>query len=219
MIVDLNLHNKIVVIIGGGKEAEKRINSLLNQNCKIIVLASKYTKLIKDLATIRKIQLKRKKVHDVSFISKYKPDIIITTTDDYKLNQKIINNAKKKRIMAYSSDDPYSSDFANPAIIDFENTIQVAIFTGGRSPAMAKKLKSKTHAVLKKIITKEEIGQIKIQKIAREEAKRTIPSQKARKDILLEIMADKKIKQLIKDGQLKKAEKRAIVLLRDMNGT
>ncbi len=219
MIIDLNLNGKVVVIIGGGNEAEKRINSLLNQNCKIIVLAPKHTKLIKELDTIRKIQLKKKKVHDTSFITKYKPDIIITTTDDFKLNQKIINTAKKKKILTYSSDDPYSSDFANPAIIDFENIIQIAIFTGGKSPAMSKKLKSKAQTVLKKIITKEEIGQIKIQKIAREEVKKTIASQKARRDILLEIMADKKIKQLIKDGQLKKAEKRAIVLLRDKNET
>lgn len=219
MIIDLNLHGKTVVIIGGGNEAEKRVDSLLNQNCKIIVLAPKYTKLIKELSTIRKIQLKKKKIHDTSFISEYKPDIIITTTNDAKLNQKIINAAKKKRILSYSSDDPYSSDFANPAIIDFENIVQIAIFTGGKSPAMAKKLKSKAQTVFKKIITKEEIGQIKIQKIAREEAKKRISSQKKRKSILLEIMGDKKIKQLIKDGQLKKAEKRAIVLLRDNDGT
>ena len=36
--------------------------------------------------------------------------------------------------------------------------IQVGIFTGGKSPAMSKKLKSKTEKALKSYFTKEDIG-------------------------------------------------------------
>lgn len=217
MIIDLNLHNRLVIIVGGGKEAEKRINSLLNQNCKIIVISPVVTQLIKDLDTIRKIQVKKVKIKDTGFIARYKPDIIITTTNESKINQKIIEAAKKKRVLAYSSDNPDSSDFSNPAAIDFQNTVQIAIFTGGKSPAMSKKIKNKVQKVLKKVITKEEIGQIKIQAIARDKAKKMISSQEERKNILVKIMADKKIKQLIKEGQQKEAEKRAIALLRRKN--
>ncbi len=67
--------------------------------------------------------------------------MIITTTNNKAINQKIINSAKRNKIIAYSSDNPDESDFSNPAIIDFENMIQIAIFTGGQSPAMSKKLK------------------------------------------------------------------------------
>jgi len=42
MIVDLNLHDKIVIVIGGGNEAQKRINSLLKQNCDILVISYVY---------------------------------------------------------------------------------------------------------------------------------------------------------------------------------
>ena len=141
--------------------------------------------------------------------------MIITTTNDKKLNQKIINDAKNKKIMAYSSDNPELSDFANLAIIDFENTIQIGIFTGGKSPAMSKKLRIKSEKIFKKIITKEDIGQIKIQKIARELAKNMISTQNERKTYLSSIMGDKEIKQLIKEGQLKRAENRAITILRN----
>ncbi|MDX1596351.1 MAG: bifunctional precorrin-2 dehydrogenase/sirohydrochlorin ferrochelatase [Nitrosopumilaceae archaeon] len=218
MIIDLNLQNKVVVVIGGGREAEKRISALVGQKCKIIVLAKETTKLVNDLARIRKIQLKKIKIRDSAFITKYKPDIVITTTDDSKINQQIIAAAKKKKILAYSSDNPESSDFSNPAIINFENAVQIAIFTGGKSPAMSKKIKSKVQKALKKIITKEEIGQIKIQKIVRENAKKTIATQNERRRALLKIMADKTIKQLINDGNLKRAEKRAMSMLRDENG-
>jgi precorrin-2 dehydrogenase / sirohydrochlorin ferrochelatase len=69
--------------------------------------------------------------------------------------------------------------------------------------------------IFKKIITKEDIGQIKIQNIVRELAKNMISTQNERKTYLSNIMSDKEIKQLIKDGQLKRAEKRAITILRN----
>ena len=166
MIVDLNLQGKSVIVIGGGNEAQKRINSMIKEKCDIMVISSEVTPQISKLAKSKKIQLKKQNIQDVKFISKFKPNIIITTTNNKKLNQKIINEGKKKKIITYSSDNPEESDFSNPAIIDFEKMVQIAIFTGGRSPAMSKKLKRKSEEVFRKIITKEDIAQIKIQKIA-----------------------------------------------------
>ena len=213
MIVDLNLQNKTIIVIGGGNEAEKRINSLLKQDCKIIVFSDLVNSKISRLSKLKKIILKKKKIQDTKFISKLKPYMITTTTNDKKINQKIVSAAKKSKIIAYSSDNPEESDFSNPAIIDFENMIQIAIFTGGKSPAMSKKLKLKSEKIFKKVITKQDIAQIKIQKIARELAKKSIHTQIQRKEYLSSIMSDKKIKQLIDDGQVKKAEKQAILML------
>lgn len=215
MIVDLNLHGKSIVVIGGGNEAQKRINSVIKQECDITVISDKVNSQINKLAKSKKIQLKKQKIQDTKFISEFKPDIIITTTNDKKLNQKIISAGKKRRIITYSSDNPEESDFSNPAIIDFEKIIQIAIFTGGQSPAMSKKLKQKSEKVFRGVITKEDIRQIKIQKIARKVAKDHIPTPTERKECLRSIMNDNGIDQLIKDGQMKKAEKRAITIVRN----
>jgi precorrin-2 dehydrogenase/sirohydrochlorin ferrochelatase len=215
MIVDLNLQGKKIIIIGGGNEAQKRINSVLKQECNTIVISDSINPQIKKLVKAKKIKFVKQKISDTKFISKLKPDLIITTTDDRKMNQKIIKDAKKKGIIVYSSDNPEDSDFSNPAIIDFENIIQIAIFTGGRSPAMSKKIKDKSEKLFKKIITKEDIAQIRIQKMARELAKEIIPTQEQRKECLRSIMSDNEIDQLIKDGQIKKAEKRSNTILRN----
>ena len=215
LIIELNLEGKKIIIIGGGNEAEKRIKSILNQNCEILVISDSVNIEISKIAKTKKIKLKKQKIENIKIITELKPDIIITTTDNKKLNQKIINYAKKKKIMVYSSDNPDESNFSNPSIIDFEKMIQIAIFTGGRSPAMSKKIKLKLEEALKKIITKEDIAQIKIQKISRELAKETIPTQLERKECLRSIMNDNLIDQLIKDGQVKKAEKRAIIILKN----
>ena len=215
MIVNLNLQGKIVIIVGGGKEAQKRIISLLKQDCRIIVISDSINAQISRLSKTKKITLIKQKIQDTKFLSEFKPNIVITTTNDNKINQKIINKAKRKNILVYSSDNPEDSDFSNPAIMDFEKMIQIAIFTGGKSPAMAKKLKEKLEIVFKKIITKEDIAQIKIQKIARKLAKETISTQVQRKEYLHKIMIDNEIKQLIANNQAKKAEKRAITILRN----
>jgi len=209
MIINLNLEGKKIIIIGGGNEAEKRIKSILNEKCEISVISDSINEQISNWVKTKKIKLKKQKIENLKFISELKPDIIITTTNDKKINQKIITYAKNRKIIVYSSDNPDDSDFSNAAIIDFEKTIQIAIFTGGRSPAMSKKIKSKSEKALKKVILKEDIAQIKIQKISRTLAKEIIPTQFERKQYLNNIMNDNQIDQLIKDGQVKKAEKRA----------
>jgi len=214
MIINLNLENKKIIVIGGGREAEKRIKSLLNEKCEIIVISDSINESISKLVKTNQVKLKKQKIESIKFISELKPSLIITTTNDKKINQKIINYAKKKKIIAYSSDNPEDSDFSNAAIIDFEKMIQIAIFTGGQSPVMSKKIKSKAENVLKKVISKEDIIQIKIQKMSRKLAKEIIPTQLERKECLKSIMNDNHIDQLIKDGQIKKAEKRAIEILK-----
>ena len=214
MIINLNLEGKNIIVVGGGNEAEKRIKSILNEKCEIIVISDSVNAQISKLVKTKKIKLKKQKIENIKFILELNPDLIITTTNDKKINQKIINYAKKKKIIAYSSDNPEESDFSNAAIIDFEKMIQVAIFTGGRSPVMSKKIKSKVEIVLKKVISKEDIAQIKIQKISRKIAKEVIPTQSERKECLRSIMTDNHIDQLIKDGQIKKAEKRATEIIK-----
>ena len=215
MIIDLNLQDKKIIIIGGGKEAQKRINSTLKQGCDITVISDTVNSQINKLIKAKKIKLIKQKITDTKFISKLKPDMIITTTNDKKINQKIINDAKREKIITYSSDNPEDSDFSNPSIIDFENIVQIAIFTGGKSPIMSKKIKDRSEKIFKKIITNEDIAQIKIQKTARKIAKETIPNQEQRKECLRSIINDNDIDQLIKDGQMKKAEKRASTILRN----
>jgi precorrin-2 dehydrogenase/sirohydrochlorin ferrochelatase len=214
MIINLNLEGKKIIVVGGGNEAEKRIKSILNEKCEITVISDSVNTQISKLVKTKKIKLKKQKIENIKFILELNPDLIITTTNDKKINQKIINHAKKKKIIAYSSDNPEESDFSNAAIIDFEKMIQVAIFTGGRSPVMSKKIKSKVEIVLKKVISKEDIAQIKIQKKSRKIAKEVIPTQSERKECLRSIMTDNHIDQLIKDGQIKKAEKRATEIIK-----
>lgn len=215
MIISLNLQNKKVCIVGGGNESLKRLTPLLKEKCDITVIGENINKQINNLALKKKIQLKKTKLDDARFLEKEKPFMVITTTNDNKLNLDILKKAKKMKIIAYSSDNPIQSDFSNPAIINYEKIIEIAVFTGGKSPIMSKKIKEQLEKTLKKSISREDIEQIKIQMIARSLVKNSINDQNKRKEFLESLSKDKKIKQLIKDGQGKKVEKHIIAMLRN----
>ena len=215
MIVDLNLKGNLVIVVGGGAEGYKKVNSLLTQNCKILVISDKVNSQLSKYIKQKKIQFKKSKLKDTNFILKYKPFLVMAATNDKELNRKIIQKAKKLKCYAYASDDPEVSDFAHPSVINIEDTVQIAISTGGRSPAIARKLKLKTEKIFKKTIKKEDIYEIKLQQIARESAKKKIPTQLERKKYLYSVLHDKIIKQLIKDKKLKKAQQRAMLMLKE----
>ena len=203
MIIDLHLNEKGVIIVGAGNEALKRIKLLANEGCEIIVIGEKPIAEITKLSQKKKIRLKKIKITSTSFLKKYKPFLVIASTTDSVLNHKIIQTAKKMKILAYASDSPDSSDISYMSLIDIKKTIKVAISTSGSSPIMAKKIKSKTEKCLQKNISDQDIELIKIQKFARSESKKHILTQIERKKFLYELMNDKRVKELLKDGKYK----------------
>jgi len=200
-------------VVGGGREGLKKVESLLTQNCKIIVLSEKINPKLAQYVQKKKITFKKIRLDSSDFLSKYKPFLVMAATSDKKLNRKIVEKAKKTGSFVYASDDPQVSDFSHPSIINIEDTVQVAVSTGGRSPVMARKLKLEAEKIFKKIIKKDEIYQIRLQQIARDAAKGKIKTQIERKKFLYAILDDVKIKQLIKDKEFTKAQKRAMAIL------
>ena len=203
LIIDLHLNGKTVIVVGAGNEALKRIKLLQNEGCKIIVIGEKPNSEITKLSKTKKIIFKKIKITSSLFLKTYKPFLVIASTTDSSLNQKIIETAKKMKILAYASDSPDSSDISYLSLIDIKKTIKIAISTNGGSPIMAKKIKSKTEKCLQKNISDQDIELIKIQKFARSESKKYILTQTERKKFLYELMNDKRVKELLKDGKYK----------------
>jgi precorrin-2 dehydrogenase/sirohydrochlorin ferrochelatase len=213
LIVDLNLKGNLVIVVGGGQEGLKKINSLLTQDCKILLISDKTNRQIENYVKQKKIVFKKMKLENANFLTRYKPILVMATTDDKELNRVIVEKAKKMRCYAYAADDPAVSDFSHPSVINIEDTVQIAVSTGGRSPAMARKIRMQAEQVFKKIITKEDIRQIKLQEFARSSAKTKLATPLERKKFLYGVINDNQVKQLIKEGNFKKAQKRVMEML------
>ncbi len=205
-----------MIIVGGGNEGLKKVNSLLTQECKILLISDSTNRQIQNYVKQKKISFKKMRLANANFLKKYKPFMVLATTDDKALNRKIVEQAKSMRCYAYAADDPEVSDFAFGSVINIADTVQIAVSTGGRSPAMARKLKLQAEQIFKKVITKEDIYQIKLQDFARKAVKDKIKTFPERKKFLYSVMNDNHVKQLIQDGNLKKAQKRVMEMLGDI---
>ena len=204
-----------MIVIGSGNEGMRKVNSLFTQDCKILVISNKSNSQIEKYVKQGKIQFKKTKLNDATFLSKYKPYLVMATTSDITLNRKIVEKARRMKSYAYASDDPEVSDFAHPSVINIADTVQVAVSTGGSSPAMARKIRLKMESFLKKNISSEDIYQIKLQKFARFEAKKVISTQLDRKKFLYSVMNDKRVKELLKEGKYKMTQTRVKKMLKE----
>ena len=215
LIIDLHLNGKTVVIIGAGNEALKRIKLLENEKCQIIVIGEKPHSEITKLSRTKKLMLKKTKLDSSLSLKKYSPFLVIASTTDNLLNQKIVQTARKMKILAYASDSPESSDISYLSLINIKKTIRVGISTGGASPIMAKKIKSKTEKYLKKNISNQDVQLIRIQKFARTESKKHISTQVERKKFLYTLMNDKRVKELLKDRKYKPIQTKIKKMVKD----
>ena len=219
MIIDIDLREKTVLVVGGGRQAELRTESLLHDHCGRIVVASARVLSGKILqwAEEKAVRLDRRDIRDESFVDRYSPDMVIAATDDADTNAMAVRAARARRILAYRSDESGGSDFSHPSLIRLDGGVTVAISTGGRSPAVSKYVRQKAEPVLCEIITERDVAMVSIQDEVRRAARRAIPdaAQHERKALLDEIMSDGAIDRLIRDGRVKDAKERAMSMLGD----
>jgi len=211
MIVDLNLIGKRALVIGGGNESSRKVEALLSQQCKIFVVAEKAEQSIKNYADEGKVALDLRKIENVDFFKDYKQlDLILATTDDPDINREILVVGKKKYgCYVYAADDPQVSDFSHPSVININDTVQVAISTGGRSPLMGKSIRQDLEPLIKKSISDLILMQINLQDQLRSMSKKMIPSVEYRKKFLTELLDDKSVNQCLEEKKIPRARELA----------
>ena len=211
MIVDLNLIGKRALVIGGGNESSRKVEALLSQQCKIFVVAENAEQSIKNYADEGKVSLDLRKIENVDFLKDYKQlDLILATTDDPDINREILIVGKKKYgCYVYAADDPQVSDFSHPSVININDTVQIAISTGGRSPLMGKSIRQDLEPLIKKSISDLVLMKINLQDQLRSMSKKMIPSVEYRKKFLTELLGDKSVNQCLEEKKIPMARELA----------
>jgi precorrin-2 dehydrogenase/sirohydrochlorin ferrochelatase len=214
LIVDLNVDGKRVIVVGGGTEGIRKVRGLLDQNCKITVISNRLNRYLMNLSEGGKIQVVKAKLKDADILVKYKnPFLILAATNDKSLNRKIVDKGRQMGSFVYAADDPSYSDFSYTSVINIEGIMQVAISTSGKSPIMARKVRIKAERTLKRVITRSDIENTKLQEFARNAAKPKIKTVDKRKEFLYFIIHDQTIQNLIKEERFEDAKSATLKLL------
>jgi precorrin-2 dehydrogenase / sirohydrochlorin ferrochelatase len=219
LIVDLNLVDKHVMVIGGGTEGSRKIRGLLGQNCKITVVSNRLNRYLTSLERQGKIELVKMKLKDASILDNYKNQfLVLAATNDRMLNRKLVEKGRSMGSFVYAADDPQFSDFSYTSIINIEGILQVAVSTYGKSPIMARKLRIKLERILNRIIKKSDIENTKLQEFARLAAKNRLKTTEKRKQFLYSLISDKNIQNLINENRVEDAKAVTLELLNRWEG-
>jgi precorrin-2 dehydrogenase/sirohydrochlorin ferrochelatase len=133
----VDLTDQGVLVVGGGEVAERKIKNLLAYRCRIYIVSSHLTSQLKDLVAHNEVQLIEAESLDNLLNEVF---MVIAATDDPQLNSRIASRARERGILVNSVDQPRDCTFIMPSIVK-AGDLQIAISTGGKSPAMAKKIR------------------------------------------------------------------------------
>ena len=135
----LKLQGRRILIVGGGSVAEEKIHAVLRSATDVTVLAPRITDRIREWA---KQGLLRHVAGEyrAGFLGDY--FLVIACTDSQTVNHAIYEEARWAGILCNSVDDPDYCDFYSPAVVS-RGDLQIAISTGGKSPALAQRIRKK----------------------------------------------------------------------------
>jgi precorrin-2 dehydrogenase/sirohydrochlorin ferrochelatase len=133
----LDLKDQNVLVVGGGKVAERKILNLLRYGCRIHVVSPELTSQLEKLVSQKKIQ----RIPEQSLNQAMsEASMVIAATDDPAVNGQIASRAKEEGLLVNAVDQPRDCNFIMPSIVK-SGDLQIAISTGGKSPALAKKIR------------------------------------------------------------------------------
>jgi precorrin-2 dehydrogenase/sirohydrochlorin ferrochelatase len=136
--VFLNVRRKKCVVVGGGQVAFRKVRMLLDCGASVTVISPVLHPDLSELADKKSIQVIRRS---------YKPGdlkgamIVVGATDVKKVNRKVADEARGVGALINVVDDPKPSDFIIPSFFR-RGDLTVAVSTAGRSPALARKVRT-----------------------------------------------------------------------------
>lgn len=135
----LKLEGRKVLIVGGGKVAEEKVYAVLRSATDVTVVAPKVSQQIQawaDRGLLRHIAGE----YRAGMAREY--FLVIACTDSEKVNRDIYKEAQEAGVLCNAVDDPGFCDFYAPAVVS-RGEFQIAISTGGKSPALAQHVRKK----------------------------------------------------------------------------
>ena len=148
----LNLGGRRAVVVGGGKVAARKVRKLLEAGARVRVISPRLTPGLARLADQKKIGVTRRRYRKGDIAAgahRDAPFLVFAATDDPAAQRAVRRDAPAVGALVNVADDPVVCDFIVPASVTRGN-LHVAISTGGTNPALAKWLRQRLGAKMKK---------------------------------------------------------------------
>lgn len=133
----LKLEGRRCVVVGAGSVGEPKIRSLLQAGATVRVIAPRATAAVAAWARAEIIAWEERNFGAGDLDGAF---LVIAATSSPEVNEAVFKEAQRRNILCNAVDDPAHCDFFYPAVVR-RGQLQLAISTGGRSPALAQRLR------------------------------------------------------------------------------
>jgi precorrin-2 dehydrogenase len=133
----LKLEGRRCLVIGAGAIGEEKIKGLLHRGADVEVVAPKATRRVRAWARAGLVRWHARNFRSADLARVF---LIVAATSSHALHEKIYRAARRHAILCNVADDPPHCDFYYGAVVQ-RGSLQIAISTGGHSPALAQRLR------------------------------------------------------------------------------
>lgn len=140
----VEMKDRACLVIGGGREAQRKVEGLLAAEGRVTVVAPKLTRDLQRRLAAGEIDCERREYREGD-LEGY--DVCMVATDNGEVNAEVAAEGKRRRVWVNAADDPTNCDFILPSVIR-RGSITIAASTGGGSPALARRLREELEAYL-----------------------------------------------------------------------
>ena len=133
----LKLAGRKCIVVGAGTIAESKINSLLDAEAQVTVVAPAFNIAVQQLASLGCVTLIKREFVPEDLNGAF---LVIAATAYTVVNRAVYDEARRRGVLCNAVDDPENCDFYFPAVVQ-RGPLQIAISTAGESPALAQHLR------------------------------------------------------------------------------
>lgn len=128
--VNLVLEGRSCLVVGGGRVALRKVEGLVACGAKVLVVAPRLDPGLSDQVGVT-CEQRGWEPRDLAGVW-----LVIAATDDPAVNRAVYEAGERSGIWVNGADDPTNCSFTLPSVVR-RGDLQVAVSTGGRSPALA----------------------------------------------------------------------------------
>ena len=137
--VMLDLARVDCLVVGGGRVAERKVESLLEVGAKVTIIAPRVTDELAKLAQAGHVQHVRRP-YSAGDVGPFR--LVIAATDDARLNAEVAGEARRAGLLVNVVDCAPESNFIVPAVLR-RGELVIAVSTAGASPAQARRIRER----------------------------------------------------------------------------
>jgi precorrin-2 dehydrogenase/sirohydrochlorin ferrochelatase len=133
----LKLEGRRCLVVGAGKVGEPKIGGLLETGARVHVVALDASPAVREWARAGKLELELRAYSAEDLEGAF---LAVVATNSRRLNERVYDEAQRRRVLCNVVDVPDLCDFFYPAVVR-RGDLQIAVSTSGQSPSLAQKIR------------------------------------------------------------------------------